>query len=231
MTLAQGVTIKNACNNNPPHESLAQCFSWLAAVFERPPDTISIAAYRRGPAAVWLKAIAAQPLYLAGVGLMQKALGEPQSDHALAASLGAAHALLFAGLGGPKTVSPYESAYCSAGRLFQEPVSHMEELLFRHGLAVSADCAEAADHLSIELALLAYLVAGNDPDAEVVALRLSDWAPRFRALCSNQDQTGFWAGAATVLCAALEIGTSAQNNYTAKIHLSGGGFNDHNFQT
>jgi TorA-specific chaperone len=125
-------------------------------------------------------------------------------DAAEAASdLNAAFCCLFLGAGGPDgNAPPYESAYCGSGRLFQEPTAEMAKLLAAHGLGVAEGCCEPADHLAIELALLAALLAGPEPATALVD-RLLGWVPGFAARCAACDATGFYAALAALLHAFL----------------------------
>jgi TorA-specific chaperone len=125
----------------------------------------------------------------------------------VAHKLATAFTHLFDGVDGPRTVSLYESAHVSdSGRLFQESARDMDRLL-RHSDVSTADAlAEPADHLSIELALLARLMRRHDTDgaahqAQITLLdeHLLVWVPIFVDRCRNADHTGFYAGAAWVL--------------------------------
>jgi TorA-specific chaperone len=188
---------------------------WLAGVFINPPSDRDIAAYRRGPAAAWLAMLAGDEILLPGVALMQMALGGDCSDRDLAAHLGAAHARLFSGLGGPSTVAPYESAHSGSRRLYQAPASDMAALLRRHDVHVSAAWAEAPDHLSVELALLARLLATGHPDSAPLLRRLDGWVPQFAADCAVIDRTGYFAGAARALAAMIHDVSFGNDTFTA----------------
>ena len=59
--------------------------------------------------------------------------------------------------------------------------------------------AMPADHLAIELALTAHLVAAGDQAAAAEMIRrLVGWIPAFADACGDADGDGFWAGAAAV---------------------------------
>ncbi|MDT8856827.1 molecular chaperone TorD family protein [Paracoccaceae bacterium Fryx2] len=190
-------------------EQQAWVYLWLADVFAAPPGAEAIAAYRRGPGADWLETLAQiEPLE---VGVMQL-WGEielPLEDGDLAARLGMAHARLFAGVAGPRTVAPYESAHRGDARPCQSPVAEMEALLASRGLTVARSLTEPADHLSIQLTLLADLVAAEDPARTAFAQRLNAWVPGFCRLCVARDLTDFYAGAALMLVTLLELEAEA----------------------
>ena len=80
----------------------------------------------------------------------------------------------------------------------------MDALLAEHDLSVSPDTAMPADHLAIELALTAHVVAaGDEAAAAAMFQRLAGWVPAFADACSDADGEGFWAGAAAILAAVV----------------------------
>lgn len=138
---------------------------------------------------------------------MRSAVVVERSPDAVVRKLAAAFTQLFDGVGGSKTVSLYESAYVSAsGRLFQAPVGDMETLLRRSDVSTNDAFREPADHLSIELALLARVIR-QDTDHQAQAALLDNhllaWVPIFAERCRDTDRTGFYAGATRVLAAFL----------------------------
>jgi len=188
-----------------PHD-LAALSEWLSALFAGPPDREAVASYRRGPAAAWLVEIAAIPGCAGGAMRIRQALNAEADDAQIAARVGAAYGLLFEGIGGPKTVSPYESVHRS-GRLFGAATAEMEAILAAHDLSVPASAHEAADHVAVELATAARLLAEAEPDAATVFDRLQTWIPDFVAACAAADSCGFWAGAAEILTAIVGLAT------------------------
>ncbi|MGA2493751.1 MAG: molecular chaperone TorD family protein [Roseiarcus sp.] len=191
---------------------LAALFNWLSAVFATPPDRDSIVSYRRGPAAAWLDGVASLPGCDRGVARMQGALNAEADDALVVARIGSAYGMLFEGIGGPKTVSPYESVHRDGGRLFGAPAAEMEAMLAAHDLSVAVSAHEAPDHIAVELAAGALLLAEGEPDAEAIIARLRDWVPAFAADCAAADANGFWAGAAAVLIAIVGLATRQPAN-------------------
>jgi TorA specific chaperone len=177
----------------------AECFRWLADLFAAPPDLNAVASYRRGAAAVWLDSLMAIPGLGSGLSQMRQVLDSDLGDAELTSSIGLSYGRLFLGIGGPNTVAPYESAQRFGGRLYQAPASEMAGLLRAHDLSISAACSEPADHLAVELALMAHLTATANPAHTALSARLRGWVPQFCELCVRQDRFGFWAGAAKVL--------------------------------
>lgn len=181
----------------------AEVWAWLAGLFTAAPSPEAIAAMRRGPLADALAALALDPDLGPGIARLRAATATGEDPATVAVRLAVTFGRLFLGIGGPETVPPYESAHTGSGRLFQAPVGEMERLMAAHDLAVAADLHEPADHLGIELALMARLVAADHPDRAELAARLAAWVPRFSRLCVAHDPTGYFGGAAEVLAALV----------------------------
>jgi TorA-specific chaperone len=194
-----------------PHDLVA-LFNWLAAVFAAPPDRDSIVSYRCGPAAAWLGDVASLPGCDQAVARMRCALEAAADDAIVVARIGSAYGMLFEGIGGPRTVSPYESVHVDGGRLFGASAAAMEAILAAHDLSVAASVHEAPDHIAVELAAAARLLAEGEPDAEAIIARLRDWVPAFAADCAAADANGFWAGAAALLTAIVGLATRQPAN-------------------
>lgn len=197
-------------------QTLALCYHWLAQLFAAPPDHDGVASYRRGELADWIAMLSGPAGFVAQTAPITRVLDMALDDRALAAKLGASHARLFAGAGGPATVSPYESAYFGNGRLFQAPAGEMAAMLAVHDLSVDPATREPADYLPIELTLMAHLIASDDPDEHLFRERLSGWIPGFCAQCVERDGLGFWAGAALVLAALVESDPDRSRSGIAK---------------
>jgi TorA specific chaperone len=192
-------------------EHSAECFRWLSDLFAAAPERGVIASYRRGEAAVWLDSLAPNAGLANGLLQMRRVLDQPWDDAELTRRIGVSYGQLFLGIGGPHTIAPYESALRFGGRLYQAPASEMAALLRAHNLSVSTACAEPADHLAIELALMAHLTAIAHPDRMALRERLEGWVPEFAELCARQDKLGFWAGAASVLSAVVLASQSTES--------------------
>jgi TorA-specific chaperone len=187
----------------PASSDAVTLLTWLAALFAAPPTADVVAAHRRGVAGRLLEELSREETFATGVALMRGTLDTEADDAAVAAELGRRYGLLFDGIGGPRTVPPYESAFRPGAvwRLFQEPVSEMDALLAEHDLSVSTHTARPSDHLSIELALAAHLAAADDPAFPEMMKRLARWVPAFAARCIAADEDSFWGGASRVLAA------------------------------
>jgi TorA-specific chaperone len=185
----------------------ASIAEWLAGIFVVPPTTDTIVSYREGIGKTLFEALAEEPGYTAGAQRMQSALNAEESSAGVTRQLAAAFTQLFDGVGGAKTVSLYESTYVSvSGRLFQAASGEMEKLLRQSDVSTDDSFREPSDHLSIELALLAWSIR-HDADRQAQAALLDDhllvWVPAFADLCRQCDRTGYYAGAAQVLTAFL----------------------------
>jgi TorA-specific chaperone len=193
-----------------PYAAIAD---WLAALFMMPPAVETIAACRSADGDLLLVAMGHELGSTAGIERMRIALSSGGSVADSSRQLSRAYMLLFEGPGGPATVALCESAYEAAhGRLFQQPTEDVESLLRDLDLAVASGCREPADHVSIQLSLLARLLrSGDGQRLGTLRERLLAWTPRFAAACNQVDPTGFYSGAAMVLQQLLK---------TASIHRS-----------
>ncbi len=174
---------------------------WLAGIFSAPMSPDSVAACRSVRGITLLAAIGDEAGSRRGTDLMQAALVADDDVRTVACRLARAYTLLFEGPGGPKTVSIYESAYSGESpRLCQSAMAEMDALLGRGGMSTRSDLREPADHLSIELALLAELQREGDlAGAGALSGRLLRWVPLLSASCVSADATGFYGGASIVL--------------------------------
>lgn len=188
----------------------ALALDWLAGFWTVAPDRHRIARLRRGPEAELIGRLAHDPHLAPSLSALAAVLDDEDDDQTLAMRASIAWGRLFLGLGGPETVAPYESAFLGSGRLFQAPTSDMERLLAAHDLAVAVEIREPADHLGIELALMARLVATDHPDRRPLARRLAAWVPRFRDALAARDATRFHAAVADVLVAVIARETDAE---------------------
>lgn len=180
----------------------AGILSWLADLFAEPPSTGTVTVLRGEEGERLLAVLAADTAFAPGVAALVAALAEGD-DETAATRIGVAFGRLFLGIGGPNTVAPYESVHTSGGRLFQAPTGDMERLLAVHDLKVTGG-REPADHLAIEVALLARLIGEGHPDRTGLAARLAGWLPIFRDRVIEHDGTGFYAGAARLLASVVD---------------------------
>jgi TorA-specific chaperone len=69
------------------------------------------------------------------------------------------------------------------------------------GMSVAADTQEPADHLPIQLAVLAELLRRGDAALahRFCEQQLRPWLPMFLDQCRARDPSGFYAGAAMVV--------------------------------
>ena len=192
---------------------------WLAGLFIAPPTAATVANYRNGLGASFFDTLAETPACRPGVQRMRATLLTNDPPAVVARTLSVAFTLLFDGVGGGMSVAPYESAHVGdGGRLFQQPVSDMDRLLRLSEMSPARTFREPADHLSIELSLLAHLLRHEASHRAGVTLptllallddHLLVWVPIFADRCSVADGTGFYAGAAQVLAGFLRARRAA----------------------
>lgn len=179
----------------------AELLDWLAGVLSAPMSVATVTACRSAEGRVLFQAIEDELGVMPGLAAMRRIFDRDEHDAHVAARLAGCYVRLFEGPRGPATVSLYESTYSGAARrLHQQATADMESILWRCDLAVRPGFGEPADHLSLELALLATLLRVGDQDtAEALRQRLANWVPRTVVACSSSDTTGFYLGALRVV--------------------------------
>jgi TorA-specific chaperone len=190
-------------------DAFALC-DFLSRLFAAPPDTDFVRSCRNGAGGRLLAELADEEALRPAIQRMTAALAGPDDEQSVSKRIGQAYTLLFTGVAGPNTVSPYASAHL-CGRLFGEATGRMDQILTTFGLAVVAEYREPADHLAIQLAVLRELLRRDDL-AEAFQFRdqhLGNWVPAFRDLCLTRDPSGFYAGAAVVLAAGVCSGQTS----------------------
>ncbi|MGB1320902.1 MAG: molecular chaperone TorD [Vibrio gallaecicus] len=114
---------------------------------------------------------------------------------------------------------PYASLYIGdTGLLNGQPAKDMETLMAEHGVGVSADLNEPADHIAIELDFLGNLIIRSNENQnseefessfleqkQFIEKYLLTWIPRFQAKCTEFDKFGFYASVATLLVAFCKL--------------------------
>ena len=191
MSISNGLAIEGRA------DIATELLDWLAGLLSAPMSTDTVQACRSRSGTVLFDAINDELGYMPGIEAMRSALRSDESDEDIAARLSGCYVRLFEGPGGPATVSLYESTYCgSSRRLQQHATAAMEAMLRRCDMDVRASHGEPADHLSIETALLATLLRGDDPIAtDELRQRLLAWVPQAGAACAVADPRGFYRGA------------------------------------
>lgn len=197
----------------------AALYRWFAMAFFSPPTENDVIDMRNGKAQRFLSSLAGTPGASLGIQTMDAVLtsGTPAE---VTSALGAAHAKLFYGVGGFETASPYRSVYSSdRGVLCQQATAEMERVLRQHRLRLEDTVCEPADHLSIQLEVMAQLAlryaeaTQNDSDrqtrlqneqADFLDKQLLSWLPAFSRRVAEVDDLGFHAGLASALQAVLE---------------------------
>lgn len=189
----------------------ALVYGWLARLFIREPDVETLQAYSSPEWTSMLDDFATDPTLAPTVKKLRLCLDGNPGQAAM--DLAVVFARLFYGVDGPKSVSPYESAHVSdSGLLFQESFEELNATLKQLGLSVSETFKEPADHLSVELAVMAELAERGDRTGlegerdrlvEFCKMQLSfldehllTWLPKFCKECHAREPESLYAKAA-----------------------------------
>ena len=200
--------------------SRARLYQWLSTLFAKEIDRETLDRYRQGAGQAVLKELSTVPALEAGIKELQHLLNQINDTDDYALELAGAYGFLFLGAGGPQSVPPYESVHTSErGTMFQEAERQTREILAKYGLSVSEDVREPADHIAIQLELMARLaetsVEAEAADAEHAGAlhiqqqafledHLLNWVPAFSARCVEHDLSGFYAAIAQLTLTILK---------------------------
>lgn len=173
---------------------------FLARVFAAPPDAAFVRSCRDGVGGALLAMLAEDGAQYPAVRRMTDVLADPHGEDAVAEELARVYTRLFSGVAGPDTVSLYASAHLK-GRLFGDATARMDGVLTALGMSVAAENSEPADHLPIQLAVLAEVLRRGDAAFahRFCEQQLRNWLPTFLDQCRARDPSGFYAGAAKVI--------------------------------
>jgi TorA-specific chaperone len=207
---------------------LAQIVDWLGGVFSAPMSIEAVRACRSSKGEELLDAMGDEIGSTRGLATMRSALESDRTVAGAAASLSACYTRLFDGPGGPMTISLYESTYSGeTPHLHRKASTDMEALLRRAEARLHPDFREPADHLCVELALLATFLRTKDRErAMQLQERLMAWTPACTAAIARADSSGLYRGAAIVLrelLAAIQSrpwGSAASSPIERKQHAS-----------
>ncbi|MBT3175954.1 MAG: molecular chaperone TorD [Desulfobacula sp.] len=195
-------------------------YRWLSTLFAREIDPETLDEYQQGAGELFLKELSTIPALTSVVKALEEQIGQKNgtADHAL--ELAGNFGFLFLGGGGQQSVPPYESVYTSKkGTLFQKAEQQTRRILEEHGLGVLKDVREPADHIAIQLELMAHLdeistKAASTDTEHADELRkqqktfledhLLNWVPVFCANCVERDPGGFYAALAQLMLTILK---------------------------
>jgi TorA maturation chaperone TorD len=188
----------------------AAIYDGFATLFSEPLDAASIALCRARSQVVALGSLdraawACEPPGREALGRVLRIIAGTGDSGAITSLLNRDFGTLFLGIQGPdRVVATCRSAYVDNGL---DAAVETETLLADCDFAVAARFVEPADHIAIELALMARLLhRGHSPGdraavqpTEFLDLHLLNWIPAFSARCAAADRTGCYAGLAAML--------------------------------
>jgi TorA maturation chaperone TorD len=170
-------------------QDAAAAIDWLAGLFGAPLPAAALERLRGREGALLFDALGALAGCPEGAAAMRAACLRGDSAAQAERTLSQAFVRLFEGVSGPATVSLYESVHADpARRLCQRQAGEMGQVLATLSVAVGGAGRESADHLAIELALLALaLQRGAHGIAQGLRERLLRWVPGVAAQLAGRD--------------------------------------------
>ena len=187
-------------------------YHWLANLFATELTVEIIAHYGSPEGMAFLALIGEQSGLEPLVARLSDLAGGPDEAESTAMTLAGSFARLFLGAGGRCSAPPYQSAYLGKNpRLYQAPVAQMDEILRLLNMSLPSDFREPADHISVQLNVMADLVGRGNVNQQMDFLdrHLVCWLAEFAAACQQHDRIGFYAAAASGLADWLKADQAA----------------------
>jgi len=195
-------------------------YRWLSTLFAKEIDPKTLDEYRQGAGVNFLKSLSTISAFTPGVRALQDLMEQETATGDLALELAGDFGFLFLGSGGQQSVPPYESVYTSHnGTMFQEAEQQTRRILEKYGLGVCKNVREPADHIAVQLELMAHLfelsaksAVTDDDQANTLKIEqktfledhLLNWVPVFCANCVKNDPGGFYAALAQLMVTMLK---------------------------
>ncbi len=181
-------------------------YRWLGSLFARELSADMLAAYETEEGQAFLDLVKATDETL--FAELQRFIVPGKATVQTTKALGGDFSRLFLGAGGRRSAPPYQSAYeGKSGRLYGDATGRMTILLRELGMQLPEDFPEPADHISVQLDVMALLVETASPEQQIAFIdtHLIPWLPAFAERCKAYDQNGFYASASAALVAMIEI--------------------------
>ncbi|MDA8498242.1 molecular chaperone TorD [Citrobacter sp. Igbk 17] len=175
----------------------AAVYQWFSQLLFRELDQKQLARLESEDTRQWLASLAGIPGLSLDVKKLERSLTQVLRRESRQLELAADFTTLFL-LAPPGGVSPYAGHYPHTTAA--EERRQMNVLLAEHGLAAQEN--EPSDHIAIQLALMARMVAKEETlSAQYYFLHhhIMCWAPLFRDSCQQRDEAGFYARAVSVI--------------------------------
>ncbi|WP_316858902.1 molecular chaperone TorD [uncultured Cohaesibacter sp.] len=182
-------------------------YNWLADLFARELSADMLSHYQGEEGKAFLAIMKEEASLEPLVTHFESLLSQANTLQQLHLDLAGDFSRLFHGVAGRHSAPPYQSAHMGEGsRLYQAPVSDMNALLRCLEMSLPDDFHEPSDHVSVELSVMARLVALGDEKRQSAFLQsqLASWLPSFSHAVMQGDRHGFYSHAAKALLAWLK---------------------------
>lgn len=183
--------------HNQIHQQRVDMYQWFSQLLFRELDEKQLASLENDDNRAWIVSLAAIPGLSGKVKHFERSLTRILRRDSRQLELAADFASLFL-LAPPDGVSPYAGHYphttASAER------QQMNVLLIEHSLTAREN--EPSDHIAIQLALMAKMVAKEEAlSAQYYFLHhhMMCWAPLLRDACLARDEQGFYPQAVNLI--------------------------------
>ena len=195
-----------AGSNEEADTHRAIIYRWLGSLFARELSEDMLAAYGTEEGQAFLDLLMTVDEGL--IGELRRFIVPGEASAETIKALGGDFSRLFLGAGGRRSAPPYQSAYeGESGRLYGDATGRMTIVLRKLDMQLPDDFPEPADHISIQLDVMALLVETASPMQQIAFIdaHLMPWLPAFAERCKAFDKNGFYASASAALVAMVEI--------------------------
>ncbi|TKV21581.1 molecular chaperone TorD [Citrobacter sp. TBCS-14] len=183
--------------HNHIHQQRAAVYQWFSQLLFRELDEKQLARLESEESREWMTSLTGIPGLAADVKKLARSLAQVLRRECRQLELAADFASLFL-LSPPQSVSPYAGHYPHTTA--PEERRQMNVLLVEQGLAAREN--EPADHIAVQLALMAKMVDKEQSVAEQYYFlhhHIMCWASLFRDSCLHRDGEGFYPQAVNVI--------------------------------
>ncbi len=177
-------------------------YQWFANLFAFEISAEQLSHFRGPKGAAFLSRLEQHAAFSSMTRQLSELASHDEDQGKVSLDLAGAFARVFLGAGGRHSAPPYQSMYLDNNqRLFQAPVTQMECLLRELELSTPPEFREPADHISVQLTVMAELVGRGEACMQLSFLdaHLNDWVSDFASACRACDRQGFYGQSASAL--------------------------------
>lgn len=182
-------------------------YQWLSGFYVGELTEVALEQYQSEDSGPLLAMLSEREEFAAILDDLHSRIKSADKTQTLVLDLAAAFGRLFLGAGGPHSAPPYQSIFEGEHvRLYQNAASEMNEVLQELDISMAVALKEPADHLAIQLQVMAVLAKRADVERQIAFIKkhLVSWIGLFEAACDRNDPSRFYAHVAKATRAFIE---------------------------